>query len=399
VKKYITSERPNLFEPNVYISMVVKIEGNKSREDVRKAIEYAYAANEATLSKNVLEDSGEAYYEKTEMSGCKIFFDSRDWKAIIGESERIPFSINEGELVRTYITARDHETILLIHAHHLVGDGNSILILIKDIVSSLAGEQLTFKPMILIDKTYLEKRAKLSLGVRIAVNRGNHKWEKAGRAFGWDDYYAIHKKYWESHSSHIEVETHSAKGLKRCCMGGVTLNSYLITTLLKEHPRSKVVGIPLSIRESNEAMSNQTSGIAFKYQYQCRKSFEENLSRIHKKIHKRLQNVNLKYFVLLFISQLNPTLIDSVLLQTHGCYQNLVSERMAKIMGYLGTGGRDLGVTNLMKIDIPGDYNDFKIKDILFIPPKVSYTREVVGVCTYDDGLNVCYHKILKKKR
>lgn len=53
MKKYITSERSNLFGPNVYIAMAVKITGMIFAEDAKKAIEFAYMANEATISKIV----------------------------------------------------------------------------------------------------------------------------------------------------------------------------------------------------------------------------------------------------------------------------------------------------------------------------------------------------------
>ncbi len=70
---------------------------------------------------------------------------------------------------------------------------------------------------------------------------------------------------------------------------------------------------------------------------------------------------------------------------------------MAKVMGYIGDGGRDLGVTNLNKIDIPGVHERFVIKDIIFVPPKVSYAKKVIGISTYADTLKVCYHKIRNK--
>lgn len=54
MKKDIRTERANLFEPDVYISMVVKITGNVSKEAVRHAVENAYRANEATMSEIVL---------------------------------------------------------------------------------------------------------------------------------------------------------------------------------------------------------------------------------------------------------------------------------------------------------------------------------------------------------
>lgn len=398
MKKYIRTERANLFEPNVYISMVVKISGMVSKEAVREAVEKAYEANEATMSRIVMEDGGDAYYEKMESSGCKFFFDSRSFITIIKESEKNPFAIQKGELVRTYLTIENQEMVLLIHAHHLVGDGKSILILVKDVMDGLSGKQPEYKPMFLIDQRFLRKKAKLRLGIRLALKKVNRKWEKVGKAFTWEDYYDVHKRYWESHSSEIEVKTYSANELKKNCKNGATLNSYLITDFLRKTTESKVVGIPVNIREEDNGMSNQTSGISIKCQYQTDKSFEENLSIIHKEIYKMIRNVNMKYFILLFMGQLNPSLVDSILLQTHGCYQNKLSKKMAGIMGYIGKEGRDLGVTNLTRIDIPNDYGSFRIEDILFIPPKVSYTRNVVGVCTYGDNLTVCHHKMKRQK-
>ena len=375
MKKYIRTERANLFEPNVYISMVVKISGMVSKEAVREAVEKAYEANEATMSRIVMEDGGDAYYEKMESSGCKFFFDSRSFITIIKESEKNPFAIQKGELVRTYLTIENQEMVLLIHAHHLVGDGKSILILVKDVMDGLSGKQPEYKPMFLIDQRFLRKKAKLRLGIRLALKKVNRKWEKVGKAFTWEDYYDVHKRYWESHSSEIEAKTYSANELKKNCKNGATLNSYLITDFLRKTTESKVVGIPVNIREEDNGMSNQTSGISIKCQYQTDKSFEENLSIIHKEIYKMIRNVNMKYFILLFMGQLSPSLVDSILLQTHGCYQNKLSKKMAGIMGYIGKEGRDLGVTNLTRINIPNDYGSFRIEDILFIPPKVSFTE------------------------
>lgn len=85
-------------------------------------------------------------------------------------------------------------------------------------------------------------------------------------------------------------------------------------------------------------------------------------------------------------------------MNTYGCYNNKLSQKMAEIMGYKGTGGRDLGVTNLMKIDIQGNYVNFQINDIIFIPPKISYTKNIVGISTFGDKLTVTYHRMKSEK-
>ena len=42
MKKYIRSDRANLFEPNVYISMIVKLSGDLRNEEIEKAVYKAY---------------------------------------------------------------------------------------------------------------------------------------------------------------------------------------------------------------------------------------------------------------------------------------------------------------------------------------------------------------------
>lgn len=396
MKKYIRSERANLFEPNVYISMIVKLSGDLQSEEIEQAVYKAYEANEATMSKIMLEENGDAYYEKMGSSGCKFNIDNCSWKGLLHQSEKRPFALNEGELVRTFLTKENEQLILLIHAHHLVGDGQSVLILINDIVSSMNKQSLAYKSMLSVDRTFLEKRAKLGKGTKLYIKWINQKWQKNARTFTWDDYFAIHRKYWNEYVSEIEWITYDTKELKAKCPKGFTINSYMITELLREHPKCEVVGIPVSIRE-DKGMSNQTSGIAVKYKYNFKRTFAENVNRVHKAIYKKLKNRTMKYFILLFMEQLYPSLIDAVLLQSHGCYQNNLTEKMAKVMGYIGDRGRDLGVTNLNKIDIPNVHERFVIEDIMFVPPKISYAKKVIGISTYADKLIVCYHKITNR--
>lgn len=389
MKKYIRTERANLFEPDVYISMVIKISGNVSKEAMRHAVVSAYEANEATMSEIVLTEQGEAYYEKRTSSGCRVFMENKPWMELLRQSEKEAFHLNEGELVRVFLTEEDDKLVLFIHAHHLVGDGKSVLVLLKDIVNALDGKPLTYKPMKMIDRDFLPQKARLAAGMKLWLSGVNRRWKKTGRSFGWEDYYAVHKKYWSEHASQIRVQTYDINRIKAQCPKGITVNSYMITFLLKDDPTGKTVGIPVSIREEDEGMSNQTSGIVVKAKYNRKQSFEENMRTVHRRIYREIRSRNRKYFVLLFMEYLCPSLTDAVLLQTHGCYQNKLSEKMARIMGYIGEGGRDLGVTNLNQIDIPDKYTNFTIESIQFIPPSISYTKNVIGLSTFQGVLTV----------
>lgn len=58
--KEIITERPNLFEPNVYITMCVEITGEVCLHKLAAAVREAYQANEAATSRIVMEQ-GAAY--------------------------------------------------------------------------------------------------------------------------------------------------------------------------------------------------------------------------------------------------------------------------------------------------------------------------------------------------
>ena len=50
---------------------------------------------------------------------------NKKWIELVRENEKLPFEIDKGELVRTFIIPADTDTQFMIMAHHLVGDGKS----------------------------------------------------------------------------------------------------------------------------------------------------------------------------------------------------------------------------------------------------------------------------------
>lgn len=89
MNKVILSERTHLFEPNVYISFLVQIEGVTSTDKLKNAVRTAFSANEVTMSKIVLNKDGTAFYEKMNESGCKIIVTKKNPEEIITENEKI----------------------------------------------------------------------------------------------------------------------------------------------------------------------------------------------------------------------------------------------------------------------------------------------------------------------
>lgn len=393
--KEIVTERPNLFEPNVYITMCVEIAGNICPHKLAAAIGEAYKANEAAMSRIVLEQ-GIAYYEKLPVSKCRVEITDKNWMDLVRENERLPFAIDKGELIRSFVVPGESDTRIVIMGHHLAGDGKAMIYFIKDIMRAMAEMPLTYKPLWVLARNSFSK-TRLSLSARLYARYCRHRWKND--VFTWQDYYNIHNKYWKNFYSDIQCKTLSASEteqiIEKAKQTGCSVNSYLITMFLQKYEKKCEIGIPVSIREkTDETMANLTSGICIKHQYDTKKTFAGNVVQVHGKIRRELQQRRLS--VLYFLTKLPPTLIDAVLLRTYDCYYDSLAARTAKIMSYMGEKTRDLGITNLTKLDIPTLYGTYKIENIIFVPPAVSYSNNIIGILTVNGKMTFAFHNMAR---
>lgn len=94
----ISAERNDLFEPNIYISIMFDIIGNVIPDKLISAINETFSLFETTMSQIILLPDGEACYQKILASGCQAKITQMDWLSLIHENEKRPFSIQAGEL-------------------------------------------------------------------------------------------------------------------------------------------------------------------------------------------------------------------------------------------------------------------------------------------------------------
>jgi len=245
-------ERTFIFDPNIYMTIVVTIDGDVNEEEICEAVKKAYTQNQTTMSKIVLDEQGKLYQEMMQETGCKVFVEHRDWLEIMHENERKPFRIDEGELVRTFVIPRGTEKDIYLMAHHVACDGSGLLILAEDILDNLQGKEVAYKPTKVMTEKFVIKRGNLKLIEKLALKNVSKKWGKEKRVFGWDVYYKVHEEFWKNKQSEINftwVEGAELENLKEeCKKAGVTVNSYLAAKLMQKYPESKKLGIPVSVR-------------------------------------------------------------------------------------------------------------------------------------------------------
>lgn len=389
-----------LFDPCVYMRALISLKGDIRVEEIEEAAKKAYTQNETTMSKVILEN-GNAYYQNMPRTGCKVFKDSRPWQEIMQESERIPFKIQEGELFRTYIIPEEKGCKLLMMVHHIAADGKAMLMVLEDMIKNLAGIEVEYKPLDNAGTEAFPVNVKPSFLFKSIIESLNHHWKKSGRVFDWEDYFKVHENFWATRNSEVRFETIEKEELARikekCKENGITVNSYMIAKILKEHPKYQTFAFPISLRKDNLSISNRAFMMRPNYKYNRKKSFWDNAKKIHKIVKMYMEDENKKYEVSARVRMLDPILLDSCLMYAYGGYQNKASKLMAETIGYVGKNKTNVTITNLTNLQFKHNYGKFQVENVFTIAPVMSATKEVVCISTFRGKMTIAYSSVRKR--
>ncbi len=387
-----------LFDPNIYIAavMTLKRKGDVSVEEIKQAVEKAYTKNETTMSKLVL-DNGEIYFENIPETGCKVFIDSREWVDILHENEKNTFRINEGELVRTFIIDGKDEVRIFIMAHHILGDGQSLVLLAQDILSCLAGEDVEYKTLNNEDEEMIPSDIKYPFLKKAGIKLLNKQWEKTGKLFGWEDYYNIHEKFWKNRQTYVEkivLSEDMQKIREKSKEMGITVNSYIVAKQFEKFPEYETVGMPISYRGNNRSLANKVTIIKVNYKYNTAISFEENAKKIHNIIKKTNENPAKKFFIAKSLGLFGFGLLDGALMAKYTGYKNEIAKSVVDIIGMSGKNKTPLGITNLGNLNLRTEYDSFEVAEFEAMAASMSTTKQVMALCTLNGRMNICLSRV-----
>ena len=444
---YIETERQDLFDVSIVIAMRFHISGNVTEQALRNAFERAVESHEILSTKVVIDAEGKAFYEKLEKensvndladsdntSSNKIFFEVNDWQSIIHREEKKRFKIEEGEFIRGFVYESGSEesgegVSILFMMHHLGGDGKSLVYFIETFMNYLVDdgskllnsdrsdkdgldnsdvrvlEMRTIPAGDISEKALRDRVGPLALVPKIY----NKKWlkemdskEEAGknekRIFTFSDLDEAYDEYWKDRESEIKEyviapET-MTKVLEKCKEWKIGFTAYFTTAFLRRMARKLDIGYAVDAREDgNKSMGNQATGISIKYAYNYDKSFRKNAEKVQDLMSNKLEDDGARNFILPFMAAFEPTLVDAINLEHAGAFRSKTSKSLANMLGY-GRKTKDLSITNLTKLDIPDTYGSLKIDYFSFIPPVVSYGRNIIGLSTLGDCTVLTIHRI-----
>ncbi|MCR4925857.1 MAG: hypothetical protein K5917_06175 [Clostridiales bacterium] len=399
----IESERGDLFDINMMIAMQIKVSGKSfSEKEIAEAFNDSISAFEILNCKIIIDNGGNAFYDNCPQSQNNINFKDFQLAELIQEQERLRFKLENGEFLRCFVSLSDNnEMKACFLMHHLGGDGKSLCYFIEAFLKRLNGEKTQYRKAIFFEKEEL-KDIKLPFWASLLTKKYNKEWQKESRVFDFEDMQKAYEQFWQTHKTIVRNEATESEELNQklseCKANKIGFTSYSIAEIIKDIPSKQDIGLAVDGRlDGNRTMSNQATGISVKYAYNNRYTLIDNAKAIDKMMKKKLQNKNNKYFILRFMSEFEPTLLDAVNLEFTGYFHSKTSAELARLLGY-GQNTKDFSITNLTRLDIPTEYGDYKLTDFIFAPPVISYGKNIVGMATVNGHLNTTYHNYQQDK-
>lgn len=392
MRHVIETERVDLFDVNIVITMRVLLDREIEFDRLKEAFDKACSVHEVLGSKVVLDASGEAYYEKADGQNNSFTKTDSDLLTIIKENQKKRFKIENGEFMRGFLSPDG----LVFMMHHLGGDGKSLLYFIETFMNCLEGKECEFVPFKNLTLENLPAESKVPFFYKWLVKRWNKSWEKEKKIFDFSDMDREYESFWNNHETKIEIRRYEKEELtallRKSKEAGVSLTAYVIADMINDSDKANDIGLAVDGRtDNNRSMGNQATGISVKYKYDPGKTVEENAKAVSRLMQKKLSDDRYRFFVLKFMGLIDPTLKDSLNLEHAGCFSGKTSAKVAELLGY-GNTAKDISITNLTRVDIPLEYGDVKIEEIAFIPPIVSYAKNVYGMVTANDVMIVSRH-------
>lgn len=388
----IETERTDLFDTNITITMQVRLDKEVPFGELKSAFDKACSLHEVLNMKVVIAPSGEAYYEENDQPGSSFNLTDLPFAELINANERARFHIEKGEFIRGFAGPDG----LVFMMHHLGGDGKSLLYFIGTFMECLSGKECEAVPFANLTTENLPEKSRLPFPYGLLVKLWNSRWQKEKKVFGYGDMDEAYTRFWKDRKTVVSLKRYEKEELdlliRRSKEASVSLTAYLITDLIKDIDREADVGIAVDGRlDGNHSMGNQATGISVTYRYDPERSFDDNARKVHALMRRKLDNDKYRYFVLQFMGRLDPTLTDALNLERAGYFSSRISEKVAGYLGY-GDKVKDISITNLTRADIPLKYGQYRISDIVFVPPVVSYGKNIIGVITAGDHMNVIRH-------
>lgn len=397
MRQYILTERAHLMCPNMHFGIKAKISAGYDRmkiEETLRALEAAHPFLKCRIAKD--SESGRLYYRRDEEMQVPLIEKNNpcQWADDYRELTRDGWDAFHECLLKFVIYPSADGFDAMFMAHHLLGDGRSILNLMCEFVNCyISREKPTFKEENLIASIAdLPKGSQLSTISKLIIGFANRKWRNERHSVSYERYRCFEKEFIANNpvsfaeESWSEPETQEI--LKKCHELGVSMNDYLVADMMRNEKTNRIV-IAADIRKNlshyqSGALGNYASATAIKVSKTATSLDVWNISKLVSEQVK--QNVGDPQKLMMILScylYMEPELIDAAAISAIGGFESKAGRFVgSSILGYQTRNG--YSITNLGNVDHPN------IVEAMFIPPASPANIKTMGVLSVNRRLKKC---------
>jgi len=412
-------ERRFFRAPNQIISLVARVKGPISEEDLRISLDKVRQQHPLLGVRIYLDENNDAWYTTENVSENQLRIveqtSGSDWNQELSKEYGIRFELGTGPLVRFVLLKSEEISEIIIVCHHAICDGTSLAILARDLLLYVGDpdrkvQEMPEPPLATPDNFPID--IKIGKAIKFAITTLNKKWQKSKIIFDEEDEDNIFRAFGDSYKFKIisvELSGEETSNLvENCRKHGITVNSVLNTAFLAA--RSSIRGpfkggkrnimVPVNTRKRykkpiGEHVGVYVSGFQVKLAYNPKNDFWENAKIFNDKAKENL-HIN-KIFEFAAITDLvDQSMVDARQFTFFGnlvpsnfsrydkihtyCNdeKNIANKRAKKQIPKLPV----LAITNLGLLDYPTKYGSLELDRFIFITSATPFIELVIPVVT-----------------
>ncbi len=395
MRQYILTERAHLMCPNMHFGIKAKIAAGYDKgkvQDALRTLASAYPFLKSSVAREV--KSGKLYYCWGEELQAPVFEkdNSSLWSNDYSDITRCGWDVFHECLLKIVLYPEDEEFEAMFIAHHLLGDGRSILGLVCEFADCyISGKKPTHaEENLIMSIDELPKGSQLSTISKLMIGYANRKWKNEKRTVNYEDYRRFEGEFIANNSvSYIEEAWGTAKTeevLKKCHEQSLSLNDYLVAEMMCKEKTSRVV-IAVDIRKhlsryQSGALGNYASATAIEVSNQS-EDIKSVAKSVSEKVKKNIGDPKKLMMILACYLHMKPELIDTAAISVMGGFESEAGKFVGSlIFGYKNRNGHS--VTNLGNVDNPN------FVEAMFIPPASPANVKTMGVLSVNHCLRKC---------
>lgn len=394
-RQYLVTERAHFMCPNMHFGILVELKEQYNKQKVLDTLNIQANAHPFLRSTIRYEDTTNKLYYHINDTSMTEFTElsnkSELWNIIksLSKKEWNPFL---NGLLKVYSFTDTEKMTVLFMAHHLLGDGRSILNIASEFADCYTDKMIpTYVEEYLIQSLDdLPDKSDLPLISKLLIRNVNSKWKKEGRLVDYQSYSDFVIKYGELHN--IEYKEHMITSntyqdmMKSCKENDISVNDVLMAHMYNKLGTKKLI-IAVDIRKHlscyrQGALGNYATAVSIISKLETSDVYKK-AKEIHQLVKKKVGNNRQLMRVLSCYLNMAPGLLDAAAISA-------LNEFDSKAGAFVGSGmfgmakPESYSLTNLGKIE-----ND-NIISAMFIPPASPAVKMTVGVVTVNDNMRIC---------